>query len=86
MLYHRKKISGIEVDLILISPQRRIVCVEVKTNSAEWSVGERIKRAQLERLFAVERMLSSWLRETVTTEIVLCGKAIDVYRLEDLIR
>lgn len=82
-MYHRKKVDGIELDFIFQWAYKKIICCEVKSNTSEWSLTERVSQQQKHRLYRAQTYLQQHTQLRVETKIALIGKNIDVYNLEE---
>lgn len=59
LLYHRKKIFGVEVDLILWSPEGHVLFLEVKTLGRFGLVNSRLSKKQQGRLNSAKMFFES---------------------------
>ncbi|MCC6138050.1 MAG: YraN family protein [Bdellovibrionaceae bacterium] len=85
LLYHRPKICGVEIDLVLQSPWGRVVCIEVKSNSSDWPLQDRLTKTQIQRLYRVDMYLEQKLYTAVEFQVVLVAKTLEFYLLKNLI-
>lgn len=83
LLYHRVKIAQTEVDLVVVSPKYKIVCYEVKANSAHWAINQRVSQKQLLRLHNVKLFLEAHLMCCVEFKIITIGPKIEEFFLTD---
>lgn len=85
LLYHRKKLFGVEVDLIFTNHTGAILLVEVKSNRSGWSLTERLSKNQIDRLCRVRLKLQDFLRAGVQAHVVLVAQELEVFSLSDLL-
>lgn len=83
LLYHRKILCGVEIDLIVVSPQGKIICYEVKANRQGWSVADRVSEKQAQRLYFARAYLETQLQAKVEFYFVLVGVAREEFSLDD---
>jgi len=71
LLFHRQKIVGIEIDLILLAPEGHIVFAEVKSLGARGLAAYRLGKRQKDRLWIAKTYFENLFDVNVEVRLVL---------------